>query len=128
MITTTLGKIADASAGMAAVMALPLPTVTSYRVSKLGKRVFAEAQAFMDQRNAAVRRLGTPIAGTDDFKFESPNKEVFTDEMTALSAVQVEIDAAPVSLKSLNGKDVAAAHLLALESAGLLIDDTENAT
>lgn len=125
MIQTTLGKLADSSNAMAAVMALPLPTVTSYRIAKLGKRVFAEAQAFMDQRNAAVKRLGTPIEGTDDWKFDGPAKDVFTDEMKALADVAVEIDAAPISLKVLEGKDIAAAHLLALEAAGLLINDTE---
>lgn len=127
MIQTTLGALAEASKGLAAVMALQLPTVTAYRLSKLGKRVFAETKDFYDQRNAAVRRLGVHIDGTDQFRFDGPNKDVFTDEMKALAEIEVKIDAAPIALSALDGRDVAAEHLLALENAALLVDDIKDA-
>jgi hypothetical protein len=128
MITTTLGLVADAVQAVAAVMALPLPSPVAYRLSKLGRRVMDEARDFDAQRGASVRRLGEQVGDTDQWKFEGPNKDVFTDEFNALCAIPVTIDAAPISLKSLAQHNVSAAHLSALEAAGLLVDDTAEVT
>lgn len=124
-MTTSLGKVASAAEAIVAVMSLPLPCDIAYRVAKLGELVFEEANRFDAQKLSAVRRLGTHIEGTDNFSFEGHNKDAFIAEIDALSGIEVSIESAPISLKSLGSNVVAAKHLLALEQAGLLVDDTK---
>ena len=122
-MTLTLGQIASSYEAIIAVMALPLPAVTAYRVAKLGKQVMEEAAIFERERNACVMRRGTQVEGAHNYQVDAAGIEAFMAEIAELSAVEVMIDADPIKLSWLGTHEIAAKHLSAL--GPLLVDDTE---
>lgn len=121
-IPTTLGVLVGACDALQAVMALPLPALTSYKISKLAKPIFAEVALYHDRRNATVKRLGTPSADNPD-SYEFKDVAAFNAEIADLLAVEVTIDADPISLKSLGDAKIEGKHLAAL--GPFLIDDVK---
>ncbi len=125
-MTMTLGKLVDATEALGAIVKMLLPSDAAFRLGKLVRLAQPEIDSFHEQRNAAMRRLGKVSEDTPGmFTFDDPERAVFDEEMTTLRAVTMDLSAQPISLKSLHGKDVLALHLMALEDAGLLVDDTE---
>lgn len=118
MITLSLGSLFDAQPALDRLAAERLPVKTAYRVAKVLRLVKPEIQQFVDQRNALIRELGaerTLPTGETTIEVTDANRDAFVAKITELASLEIRLDIEPVDVGTLDGVQVSATDLLALE-------------
>lgn len=114
----TLAQLMDAQPALERLAAERLPVKAAYRVAKVLRLVRPEVQQFVDQRNALIRELGaerTTPTGDVAIEVTDANRAAFVAKVTELAAIEVRIDIEPIDVGTLDGVQVAAVDLIALD-------------
>ena len=114
MITTTLKDLMEAQPALERLAAERLPVKSAYRVAKLLRLARPEVDQFVAQRNELVRQFGRP-RDNGDIEVTAENREAFFAKVNELAAIEVKFELEPLELAALDGVQVSAADLLALD-------------
>lgn len=127
MIETTIGALVRAEPVLARLGELRLAAKVSYHVMKLARLTAAETTHFEQQRIALVRELGAPRAdGEVEIARDGPAWPEFVRRLHEHGAVSVTLAWRPLTLTMLDGVEISAAELAALDH--LVTDDDAQAT
>lgn len=128
MIKTTLRTLvnsADAPKGRVSALdilaAQPLPARASFRLGKIVNAVSDEVKAYHASRLAACERYGTLNKQTEEYDIPPEKRPAFEAEIKELQDSEVEIAGDPVPLSLIEGANVPAAVMAALN--WLVVDD-----
>ena len=108
------------SQGLSALLSKELPMVTSYKLTKLSKRIAEEVDTFDKARIAKIKELGEPIKDkdgkdTENYKIKDENKEVWEAEYKSLIEQEVSIDVPEITVADLGDIKIAPNQLVGLE-------------
>lgn len=108
------------SQGLSIILSKELPMVTSFKLSKLAKRIEEEVSLFDKARVAKVKELGEPIKDKDgketsDYKIKEENKEIWAQEYKSLIEQEVTIEVPEIKLADFGDIKIAPSQLLGLE-------------
>lgn len=124
--TTTLGALAAAEPTLTRLSDIRLPAKTAYQLSRWLRVVNGETRHYHTQRDAFIHELGVvdPVDPTR-IHVTPDNTPEFVKRMVELSAVEVELTLAPISLSLLFSVDLSPMEILSLEPVLLIDDDGE---
>lgn len=118
MITTTLGELVNAYGGLRAVLALDLPSKTSFHAAKLARLIMGDVQSFNQERDALLQKYGTKNKTKDGepetYTLVGKKRTKFESEFKDLSETVATVDYAPLTLAMLDGRNISGENLLAL--------------
>jgi hypothetical protein len=127
-ITATLGALVNAAPVLERLLTARVPAAVAYRLAKLARTVSPEVAHFHQQREALIREYGGEREPTDAerangatsiFEVGREHLATFTEKLAEVQAVEVAIDAAPLTIEELGHVDVSGSDLLTL---GPLVD------
>lgn len=124
-IQTTLGKLAAAERGLAAIGELDLRGNALYHAAKLQRLAGAEIAIFNEKKIAIVTELGERHG--DVFRVKPERAEEWSTRFGELSAIEVSIAWPPLKRSKLRESALKANDYNALIDAGLLIEDEASA-
>ena len=114
MITMTLAQVMEAQPALERLSSERLPVKVAYRVGKLLRLVRPEAEQFVNQRNDLVRQFGESKPN-GDVEVTAENRDAFFAKVNELATVEVQFDIEPLEIAGLDGCQVTAADLVALD-------------
>ncbi len=110
MVKVSLGELKDIGEGMGELANTKLPVKTSYAISKINKQIVAEFQEFDKERVKILDAYskkgedGKPVIENNNYVIE--DMEAFTKEFNELCAIEVEINAEPISIEQLGDIEI----------------------
>lgn len=107
--TVTLKDVVESSPILSELLKMELPIKTSYRISKLSKKIEAEVKDYLDKKNDLIRKYGK-----EDEKTKIPsisaqdteNMSLFNNDHGALLSIEIEFDFSPIPISELGKPDI----------------------
>ncbi len=121
MIQSTLGKLAAAERGLAAIGEFDLRGKLLYHAAKLQRLAGAEIAIFTEKKLAIIKELGEQKGDVISVKPE--HVEQWRARLNDLAAIEVSIAWAPLKKSDLGDVALKANDYNALIDAGLLVED-----
>lgn len=103
----TVKEWSSVAAALRELAAVKLSVVPSFRLGKLTARLQTEMQAVEEQRVAAIKRIGEPVAGSEEYNVLPARLPEFNVEMQALLAETLDLPFEPIPLKLLGDINIA---------------------
>lgn len=112
----TLKELLESEGSLSKLLTLPLPIKTSYRLTKLTKKVNSELRDFKEKRNELILKHGEKDEkGRASVKADSPQMVEFAKEMNDLIGLDINLDCDRVSINMTDDLKLSAVDLVALE-------------
>lgn len=127
-ITITLGALVNAAPILDRMLAARVPAAVAYRFAKLARTINPEVAHFHKERERLIREYGSERPPTEAeratgasgiFEVQREHLVTFTEKLTEVQAVEVALDATPLTIEELGHVEVSGGDLLAL---GPLVD------
>lgn len=91
-----------------------LPAATAFKFGRLVSKVDNELKLFDTQRLKLIEQYGEKV-DENQYKIKEEHSEVFNHEMSALLAVEIDLDANQISISELGEIEITPRELLKLD-------------
>ena len=117
-----LGEIVAGIEAINKLLDAPLKARTAFRLSKLSKELQPHFETYEKVRQELLEKFGTKVESDDDtpegqvqYTFANGTAEKFQEELIAMLEEKVDIKVRKVKLNELNGSELTARDMMALE-------------
>jgi len=112
-----LNEIVNGLESVKKLMASDLSIVTSYKLSKLAKKINEEFKDFEEKRIELIKKYGEEVKDKQgQYKIDSPEKvKLFNEELDKLLKLKVKFEFDKVKLSDIKDAKLSANDLLSLE-------------
>ena len=117
-----LGEIVAGIEAINKLLDAPLKARTAFRLSKLSKELQPHFETYEKVRQELLEKFGTKVESDDDtpegqvqYTFANGTAEKFQTELIAMLEEKVDIKVRKVKLNELNGSELTARDMMALE-------------
>lgn len=101
MMKVLLHKLIDAAKSLSDLSSKNLPVSTSFKLSKVIRKVDEESKLFEEVRIKKAAELGTISEDGKMYVFSEENNKIFSDQIKALLLSEISLDVDPIPLSSL---------------------------
>ena len=117
-----LGEIVAGIEAINKLLDAPLKARTAFRLSKLSKELQPHFETYEKVRQELLEKFGTKVESSDDspegqvqYTFANGTAEKFQAELIAMLEEKVDVKVRKVKLNELNGSELTARDMMALE-------------
>ena len=117
-----LGEIVAGIEAINKLLDAPLKARTAFRLSKLSKELQPHFETYEKVRQELLEKFGTKVESNDDspegqiqYTFANGTAEKFQAELIAMLEEKVDVKVRKVKLNELNGSELTARDMMALE-------------
>ena len=117
-----LGEIVAGIEAINKLLDAPLKARTAFRLSKLSKELQPHFETYEKVRQELLEKFGTKVESNDDsqegqiqYTFSNGTAEKFQAELIAMLEEKVDVKVRKVKLNELNGSELTARDMMALE-------------